>query len=136
MRRLTGWLIHQLTCARAGNYGSAVLQSTSPIAPLHARQCCADDYRYTGSRRIAFYSHWQGYSSVPFLNLSNPTEDRGVSNQEDIICQVHGMDFRELLGLIVEHPFFLTDNYFIQIRQAVRTRYAELTSDVRTYYSF
>jgi hypothetical protein len=46
------------------------------------------------------------------------------------------MDFRELLGLIVEHPFFLTDNYFIQIRQAVRIRYAELTSDVRMYYSF
>ena len=73
---------------------------------------------------------------MPFLNLSNRTEDLGVSNQEDIICKVHGMDFRELLGLVVEHPFFLTDNYFIQIRQAVRTRYAELTSDVRTYYSF
>jgi hypothetical protein len=29
------------------------------------------------------------------------------------------MDIRELLGLIVEHPFFLTDNYFIQIKKAV-----------------
>jgi hypothetical protein len=46
------------------------------------------------------------------------------------------MDFRELLGLIVEHAFFLTDKYFIQIKQAVRARYAELTSDVRTNYSF
>ena len=59
-----------------------------------------------------------------------------MSNQEDIICKVHGMDFRELLGLIVEHPFFLTDNYFVQIRQAIRARYAELTSNTRAHYSF
>ena len=59
-----------------------------------------------------------------------------MSNQEDIICNVHGMDFRELLDLVIEHPLFLTDNYFVQIRQAVRARYTELTSDVRTYYSF
>jgi|tagenome__1003787_1003787.scaffolds.fasta_scaffold20560970_2 hypothetical protein len=39
----------------------------------------------------------------------------------------HGMDFRELLSLIVEHPFFLTDNYSVQIRHAIRARYAELT---------
>src|SRR3954453_19345363 len=91
--RLTGWLIHQLTCARAGNYGGAVLQSTSPIAALHARQCCADDCRYTGSRRIAFTRNGNG-ASAPFLNLSNSTEALGVSNQEDIICKVHGMDFR------------------------------------------
>ena len=59
-----------------------------------------------------------------------------MSNQEDIICKVHGMDIRELLSLIVEHPFFLTDNYFIQIKNAVRARYAELTNDTRAYYSF
>ena len=69
-------------------------------------------------------------------NLSNSTEDLGVSNQEDIICKVHGMDFRELLDLVVEHPFFLTDNYFIQIKHAVQARYAELTSETRAYYSF
>ena len=59
-----------------------------------------------------------------------------MSNQEDIICKVHGMDFRELLDLVIEHPVFLTDNYFVQISQAVRARYTELTSDVRAYYSF
>ena len=59
-----------------------------------------------------------------------------VSNQEDIICKVHGMDSRELLDLVIDHPFFLTDNYFIPIRQAVRARYAELTSGVRAHYSF
>ena len=59
-----------------------------------------------------------------------------MSNQEDTICKVHGMDFRELLDLVVEHPFFLTDNYFIQIKHAVQARYAELTSETRAYYSF
>ena len=48
----------------------------------------------------------------------------------------HGMDFRELLSLIVEHPFFLTDNYSVQIRHAIRARYAELTCETRAYYSF
>src|SRR3954471_15445165 len=135
MRALDRLAIHQLTCARAGNYGSAVLHSTSPIAALHARRCCTDDCRYTGSRRIAFTRNGNG-ASAPFLNLSNSTEALGVSNQEDIICKVHGMDFRELLSLIVEHPFFLTDNYFIQIRHAIRARYAELTCETRAYYSF
>jgi hypothetical protein len=46
------------------------------------------------------------------------------------------MDSRELLDLVIEHPFFLTDNYFAQIRQAVRARYTELTSGVRAHYSF
>jgi hypothetical protein len=46
------------------------------------------------------------------------------------------MDSRELLDLVIEHPFFLTDNYFVQIRRAVRARYAELTSGVRAHYSF
>ena len=59
-----------------------------------------------------------------------------VSNQEDIICTVHRMDSRELLDLVIEHPFFLTDNYFVHIKQAIRARYAELTSSVRAYYSF
>jgi hypothetical protein len=59
-----------------------------------------------------------------------------VSNQEDIICTVHGMDLRELLNLVIEHPFFLTDSYFVQIKQAVRARYTELTSTARAYYSF
>jgi len=59
-----------------------------------------------------------------------------VSNQEEVICKVHGMDFRELLGLVVAQPHFLTDNYFIQIRNAIRARYAQLTSDPRSYYSF
>ena len=59
-----------------------------------------------------------------------------VNNHEDIICRVHGMDSRALLDLVIEHPFFLTDNYFVQIRQAVRARYAELTSGVRAHYSF
>ena len=59
-----------------------------------------------------------------------------VRNQEDIISKVRGMDSRELLDLVIEHPFFLTDNYFAQIRQAVRARYTELTSGVRAHYSF
>ena len=59
-----------------------------------------------------------------------------MSNQEDIICKIHRMDFRELLGLVVEQPYFLTDSYFIQIRNAIRARYAQLTSDPRSYYSF
>jgi len=59
-----------------------------------------------------------------------------VSNQEEVICKVHGMDFRELLGLVVERPYFLTDNYFIPIRNAIGARYAQLTSDPRSYYSF
>jgi len=46
------------------------------------------------------------------------------------------MDFCELLNLIIEHPFFLTDNYFAQTRDAIRARYAELSSGTRAYYSF
>ena len=59
-----------------------------------------------------------------------------MGNQEDMIDKVRGMDSRELLDLVIEYPFFLTDNYFVQIRQAVRARYTELTSGVRAYYSF
>ena len=39
-------------------------------------------------------------------------------------------------ALYLMEPFFLTDDYFIRIRQAVWARYAELISDDRTYYSF
>jgi hypothetical protein len=59
-----------------------------------------------------------------------------VGTQEDIIDKVRGMDSRELLDLVIEHPFFLTDSYFVQIRQAVRPRYTELTRGVRAHYSF
>ena len=56
-----------------------------------------------------------------------------VSKQEDFIRKVRGMDSRELLDLVIEHPFFLTDNYFVEIRRAVRARYTELTSGVRAH---
>ena len=46
------------------------------------------------------------------------------------------MDVQELLGLVIEHPFFLTDTYFFQVGLAVRNRYAELTSNVLAFYSF
>jgi hypothetical protein len=59
-----------------------------------------------------------------------------MRNQEDIICKVYGMDLRELLDLVIENPFFLTDSYFVAIKQAVQTRYTELTTNVRAYYSF
>jgi len=63
-------------------------------------------------------------------------ERLGVSNQEDIICKVRGMDFHDLLGLIVDHPFYLTDAYFTRIRDAIRARYVALSNDTRAYYSF
>ena len=72
----------------------------------------------------------------PVPNLSNSTEDLGVSNQEDIICKVHGMGFRELLDLVIKQPFLLTDNYFVEVRQAVRIRYSELIGKARSYRSF
>ena len=59
-----------------------------------------------------------------------------MRNQEDIIFKVHGMDLRELLDLIIEHPFFLTDNYYARITNAIRARYAELNGKGRRYYSF
>ena len=52
-----------------------------------------------------------------------------MSNQEDIICKVRGMDFRDLLGLIVDHPFYQTDAYFTRIRDAIRARYVALSND-------
>ena len=59
-----------------------------------------------------------------------------MSNQQDIICKVRGMDCRELLDLIVVHPFFLTDDYFIQLRHAIHARYAELNSALQAHYAF
>ena len=59
-----------------------------------------------------------------------------MSNQEDIICKVHGMGFRELLDLVIKQPFLLTDNYFVAVREAVRIRYAELIGNARSYRSF
>jgi hypothetical protein len=59
-----------------------------------------------------------------------------VSNQEDIIFAVRGMDCRELLDLLVEHPFYMTDAYFARIKDAIRARYQALTSVDRSYYSF
>ena len=53
-------------------------------------------------------------------------EDVSVSHQEEIICQVHGMDMRKLLDLIIENSFFLTDSYYARIGQAIRVRHAEL----------
>ena len=70
-----------------------------------------------------------------FLNLSNSTEHLGVSNQEDIICNVHGMNLHELLELVIANPFFLTDAYYLDIGTAVRARHAELKSDFCAYYS-
>ena len=46
-------------------------------------------------------------------------EGLGVSNQEDIICSVHGMKPHELLELVIAHPFFLTDGYQLAIETAV-----------------
>lgn len=60
-------------------------------------------------------------------------ERLSVSSQEDI--KVHGMDMRELLDLIIEQPFFLTDSYYVQIGQAIRARHAELIGEARRYYS-
>ena len=59
-----------------------------------------------------------------------------MSNQEDIIFAVDGMDCRELLDLLMKHPFYMTDSYFVRIKEAVRARYQALTSDTRAYYSF
>jgi hypothetical protein len=56
-----------------------------------------------------------------------------VSNQEDIICKVHGMGVRELLDLVIKQPFLLTDTYFIEVREAVRLRYSELIGNARSY---
>ena len=56
-----------------------------------------------------------------------------MSNQEDIISKVSGMDMRELLDLIIEQPFFLTDSYYVEIGHAIRDRHAELSGETATY---
>ena len=58
-----------------------------------------------------------------------------MSNQEDIICKVHGLSLHELLELVVANPFFLTDAYYVAIGKAVRARHAKLKSDLCAYYS-
>ena len=59
-----------------------------------------------------------------------------MSNQDDIIFAVYGMDCRELLDLLMGHPFYMTDAYFVRVKEAVQARYQALTSDTRAYYSF
>jgi hypothetical protein len=46
------------------------------------------------------------------------------------------MDCRELLDLLIEHPFYMTDAYFARIKEAIQARYHALTSVNRAYYSF
>jgi hypothetical protein len=93
----------------------------------------SDDHRYTISGRI---------TSVVLRTAVSRSIKREWSvnlrmmNQEDIIYNVYRMDLRELLGLIIEHPFFLTEGYFGQIKGAVQARYTELTRDDRKFYSF
>jgi flagellar assembly factor FliW len=58
-----------------------------------------------------------------------------MRNQSEIIRRVHSMSIRELLDLLVENPFFLTDAYYVNIGNAVRDRYAELKSDFLVYHT-
>jgi len=45
-----------------------------------------------------------------------------MSNQREIICKVSSMSIRELLDLLIENPFFLTDAYYVEIGKAVREK--------------
>jgi hypothetical protein len=47
-------------------------------------------------------------------------------NQREIVDKVCGMRAMDLLQLILNYPHFLTDAYFVEIAEAVRTRYEEL----------
>ena len=58
-----------------------------------------------------------------------------MRNQRGIIRKVRGMSIRDLLNLLIENPFFLTDAYYVAIGNAVRDRYAELKGDFLVYYS-
>jgi hypothetical protein len=58
-----------------------------------------------------------------------------MSNQREIIRKVRSMSVRELLDLLIENPFFLTDAYYVEIGKAVLDRYAELKGDFLVYYS-
>jgi hypothetical protein len=42
-----------------------------------------------------------------------------MSNQREIIRKVRSMSVRELLDLLIENPFFLTDAYYVEIGKAV-----------------
>ncbi len=59
-----------------------------------------------------------------------------MKNQREIIRNVRNMSVSELLDLVVDNPFFLTDAYYVEIGKAVRSRHAELKSDFMGYYSF
>jgi hypothetical protein len=58
-----------------------------------------------------------------------------MSNQREIIRKVRSMSIRELLDLLIENPFFLTDAYYVEIGKAVRDRYAKLKGDFLVYYA-
>jgi len=58
-----------------------------------------------------------------------------MRNQREIIRKVRGMSIRDLLNLLIENPFFLTDAYYVEIGKAVRDRYTELKGDFLVYYS-
>ena len=58
-----------------------------------------------------------------------------MSNQREIIRKVRSMSARELLDILIENPFFLTDAYYVEIGKAVLDRYAELKGDFLVYYS-
>ena len=58
-----------------------------------------------------------------------------MSNQREIIRKVRRMSVRELLDLLIENPFFLTDAYYVEIGKAVLDRYAEVKGDFLVYYS-
>ena len=58
-----------------------------------------------------------------------------MRNQREIIRKVRGMSIRDLLNLLIENPFFLTDAYYVEIGKAVRDRHAELKGDFLVYYS-
>jgi hypothetical protein len=55
--------------------------------------------------------------------------------EKAIIRKVRRMNIRELLDLLIENPFFLTDAYYVETGKAVRDRYAELKGDFLVYYS-
>jgi hypothetical protein len=58
-----------------------------------------------------------------------------MKNQCEMIRNVRSMSVSELLDLVVDNTFFLTDAYYVEIGKAVRSRYAELKGDFQVYYS-
>ena len=45
-----------------------------------------------------------------------------MRKQREIIRKVRRMSIRELLDLLIENPFFLTDAYYVEIGKEVRDR--------------